>query len=60
MRVRTTCQHPGRGDVVQADAPAPDGLDQQLQPLPVGLPGELCISGVGLARGYRIEPGEIR
>jgi amino acid adenylation domain-containing protein/non-ribosomal peptide synthase protein (TIGR01720 family) len=45
-----------RGDVVPVGRPLPGVqlavLDAMLRPVPIGAPGELCISGTPLARGY--------
>jgi amino acid adenylation domain-containing protein len=31
-------------------------LDQRMQPVPIGVPGELCIGGAGIAKGYLNQP----
>lgn len=31
-------------------------VDQHMQPVPIGVPGEICIGGDGLARGYLNQP----
>ncbi|MEC4560028.1 non-ribosomal peptide synthetase [Pseudomonas inefficax] len=35
-------------------------LDAALRPVPVGVPGEICVAGVGVGRGYLNDPDKTR
>ncbi|HVN54986.1 MAG TPA: amino acid adenylation domain-containing protein [Anaerolineaceae bacterium] len=52
---------PGKYSSVPIGRPIPNTqmyvLDPDLHPLPVGIPGELHVAGVSLARGYLNQPG---
>ncbi|WP_156960447.1 non-ribosomal peptide synthetase [Amycolatopsis taiwanensis] len=56
------CEPPSGGRVPPIGKPMPNHrayvLDERLRPVPIGVPGELCIAGTGLARGYLDNPGQ--
>ena len=55
-----TCLPEHAGQIVPIGRPAANTpvyiLDSCLNPVPIGGPGELCIAGVGVARGYLNQP----
>jgi amino acid adenylation domain-containing protein len=57
----TTREIGGAGPAADIGGPLPNVatyvLDPALQPVPIGIPGELYVGGAGLARGYLGRPG---
>lgn len=64
----TECTVDATGVLIRTDIPRPTIgqplgnyrtyiLDHHLQPVPIGVPGELYIGGPGVARGYLFRPG---
>lgn len=58
-RLQQSPEQPGRRIAIGRPIPGSQVyvLDQRLRPVPVGAPGEICIAGPGLSRGYTRQPG---
>jgi non-ribosomal peptide synthetase-like protein len=58
--VIATCTECRPGSPITIGQPVPNYLacvlDEQLRPVPAGVAGELCLGGIGLARGYLGQP----
>lgn len=58
--VATICRHLRADEAVTIGSPIANTsiyiVNDQLQLMPIGVPGELCIAGAGLARGYWMRP----
>ncbi|MFI1360479.1 amino acid adenylation domain-containing protein [Streptomyces sp. NPDC020898] len=56
-----TLTEPPATELIPLGAPIPNTtmyvLTDRLEPVPVGVPGEVCIGGAGVARGYLDRPG---
>ena len=50
--------HPGQAIAIGQPVPGMRAwvLDEKLEEVPIGKQGELCLGGIGLARGYRNQP----
>jgi amino acid adenylation domain-containing protein len=57
-------RRPDDHDTIPIGRPTPNNqiyiVDAQLQPVPVGVAGEICVGGVGVGRGYLNNPEQTR